>query len=240
MTGHTSTVMLIAMLTLASACATGEGPGDAAGAPVDPETAPAESDSSLPAASVLIAHRVADYDAWKLVFDGHAQARKEASCLGHYLKRGIDFPDTVYVYCLATDADKLRTFLGSVDLVETMRKAGVEGEPEITLMKPMSRDLVAKRKLPGIIVMHSVKDYETWRVAYDEFDGFRRQSGIVGHAVTQEFGNPNRVIVYHQADDVNLLRAFVESAELREVMQRAGVVGDPDIRFIQVVDFADY
>ena len=38
----------------------------------------------------------------------------------------------------------------------------------------------------------------------------------------------------------NLLRAFVESAELREVMQRAGVVGDPDVRFIQVVDFAGY
>lgn len=240
MTGHTGTVMLIAILTLSAACVSGEGPGGAAGAPVGPKTAPAESDSTQAAASVLIAHRVADYDSWKSVFDGHATARKEASCLGHYLKREIDFPDMVYVYCLATDVEKLRTFLGSDDLVESMRKAGVDGKAEITLMKPMSRDLVAKRKLPGIIVMHSVKDYQTWRAAYDGFDDFRRQSGIVGHAVTQEFGNPNRVIVYHQADDVNLLRAFVESAELREVMQRAGVVGDPDIRFIQVVDFADY
>ncbi len=165
MTGHTSTVMLIAMLTLASACATGEGPGDAAGAPVDPETAPAESDSSLPAASVLIAHRVADYDAWKLVFDGHAQARKEASCLGHYLKRGIDFPDTVYVYCLATDADKLRTFLGSVDLVETMRKAGVEGEPEITFL-PITRfpRVVHNRRLDQVTGESSTPDCE-WGIA---------------------------------------------------------------------------
>ena len=181
MTRHIS-VTLIAMLAVGAACAPGEEPVESEGTPVDPETVPAESASNLPAAAVLIAHRVGDYDAWKPVFDGHAQARKDASCLGHYLKRGVDFPNMVYVYCLATDADKLRAFLDSADLDETMSNAGVEGEPEITVMKPMSRDLVAKQRLPGIIVMHSVEDYDKWRLVYDEFDEFRRTSGIVGHA----------------------------------------------------------
>ena len=88
--------------------------------------------------------------------------------------------------------------------------------------------------------MHPVEDYASWRVAYDEFDDFRRNSGIVGDAVSRELDNPNRVIVYHQARDVSALRAFVDSAELRDAMPRAGVVGDPDIRFIEVVGFAKY
>jgi hypothetical protein len=39
---------------------------------------------------------------------------------------------------------------------------------------------------------------------------------------------------------MSTLRAFLDSAELKEVMQRAGVTGPPDIQFVEVVDFAEY
>jgi hypothetical protein len=222
---------VIALLTLALACR----PSEKTDAPVTTRAA-----DNLPPASVLIAHHVADYDAWKTAFDDHMQARKDASCLGHYLKRGVDESDMVYIYCLATDVDRLRAFLDSADLAEAMKRAGVVGPPEITLMKPMSRNLVPEQRLPGIIVMHPVEDYGSWRVAYDEFDDFRRQSGIVGHAVSRGFDNPNHVIVYHQANDLVDLRRFIDSGEFKDTLQRAGVLEDPDIRFIQVVDFARY
>ncbi len=217
---HTGIPIVILMLVLAVACAQGDG---AAGS-----------------AAVLIIHEVADYGVWKSVFDDHIQARKDASCQGHYLKRGIDEPDMVYVSCLGSNPTKLRRFLDGSDLADAMKLAGVKGTPTIILLKPMSRDLVLEKMLPGIIVMHQVEDYDTWRAAYDGFDEFRRQNGIVGHAVSQVQDKPNQVIAYHQANDVAALRAFVESAELKETMQRAGVVGEPDIRFIEIVDFADY
>jgi quinol monooxygenase YgiN len=231
---------VVAMLTLAASCTPSDKPGNAEQAPAEIEAASSAAATNLPPASVLIGHRVADYDAWKPAFDAHLPARKDAGCLGHYLKRGIDESDMVYMYCLSSDADDLRAFLDSADLSEAMKNAGVQGMPEITLMEPMSRDLVHERLLPGIIVMHQVEDYDSWRLAYDEFDDFRRESGIVGHAVSRKLDDPNHVIVYHQANDVEDLRAFVASAQLKETMQRAGVVGDPDIRFIQVVDFATY
>jgi hypothetical protein len=36
------------------------------------------------------------------------------------------------------------------------------------------------------------------------------------------------------------LRAFLDSAELKEGMERAGVAEPPDIRFVEVSDFAEY
>ncbi len=146
----------------------------------------------------------------------------------------------VYVSCLATDSRKLRRFLGGPSLADAMKLAGVEGTPTITLLKPISRDLVQDQMLPGILVMHRIEDYGTWRVAYDEFDEFRRQNGIVGHAVSQVLDDPNHLFVYHQANDVAALRAFADSAELKDTMKRAGVLGEPDIRFIEIVDFEDY
>jgi len=222
---------VIALFVLAAACVPSEKTDD----PKDAGAA-----TSLPPASVLISHGVADYDAWKVAFDEHVQARRDASCLGHYLKRGVDDTDMVYVYCLATDSDKLREFFDRADLAEAMKRAGVEGAPEIRLMKPMSRNLVAEQRLPGIIVIHPVEDYDSWRVVYDELDDFRRKSGIVGHAVSRDLDNPNQVVVYHQANNLADLHTFVDSVALQDAMKRAGVVGDPEVRFIRVVDFASY
>lgn len=231
---------MIATLSLAAGCGPSEHPAKSEKTTADQHEAPSEAATNLPPVSALIGRRVADYGAWKPVFDEHMQARKEASCLGHYLKQGIDEADMIYVYCLATDAEKLRGFLSNADVAAAMKNAGAKGDPEITLMKPISRNLVPEQELPGIILMFAVEDYASWRVAYDAFEDFRRNSGIIGQAVSQEFGNPNQLIVYHQANDVPALRAFVDSAELRDMMQRAGAVGDPVIRFIKVVGFSRY
>ena len=195
---------------------------------------------TIPPVAILVSHRVADYDAWKKVFDDDAPARKEAGCLGHHINRGADDPSWVYVYCPATDVDKIKAFIHSPQVAGVMKNAGVEGPPTIRFMTPMSADFIPDQKLPGIIVTHTVEDYDRFRVTYDEFDGFRKQSGIIGHAVNQELGNPNQVTIYHQANDMDSLRAFLDSPELKERMHSAGVTGPPDIRFVHVSDFADY
>jgi quinol monooxygenase YgiN len=228
---------MIAIAAFVPACApSDEVPGPAA----EPEATPAPASAKeLPPVAVLIVHRVADFDAWKPVFDDHAEARKAAGFLGHYLEREVGDPNMVSIYFPAMDSDAAKAFLTSSDLAQAMQRAGVEGSPRTTLMKPMSLD-EDERLLPAIVIDHPVADYDTWRAAYDAFDAQRRDMGIVGHAVNQELGNPNRVVVYHQAEDVETLRAFVESTELRETMERAGVVGEPEIMFVEPVEGVDY
>jgi hypothetical protein len=194
----------------------------------------------IPPVATLVIHRVADWEAFKRAFDEHRAARKEASILGHHVNRGADDPNMVYIYTPASDVNRLRAFIDSAGLGDAMKKATVKDEPDITFMTPMSADFIPDQMLPGMIVKHEVRNYDRWRAAYDDFDTHRRQVGIIGHAVNQELGNANNVILYHQADDLGTLRAFVESAELREAMARAGVVGEPEIHFVQVADFADY
>jgi len=194
----------------------------------------------IPPVTVLIRHRVTDYEAWKKAFDDHQSARQDASCLGHHINRGADDPNTVYVYCPAANADKVKAFVDSPNVAEAMKNAGVEGPPTITFMTPMLAELIADQQLAGIIVTHAVEDYDNWRAAYDDFDAYRKANGIVGHAVNQELGKPNQVIIYHQAHDIDTLRAFVDSVELKEAMQKAGVAGPPDIQFVQSDGFAEY
>ncbi len=196
--------------------------------------------NELAPVAILVSHGVSDYDAWKKVFDDHASARKEASFLGHHLGRGADDPNRLFMYLPATDVDKVKAFVDSADLAEKMKEGGVTGPPTITFLRPMSADFIPDKPLAGVIVTHAVEDYSKWREHYDEFEDYRKKNGIVGHAVNQELDKPNQVIVYHQAETVDTLRTLIDSAELKERMEKAGVVGSPDIQFENVVDWANY
>jgi hypothetical protein len=74
-----------------------------------------------------------------------------------------------------------------------------------------------------------VKDFSTWKTAYDAFDRERRTMGVTGDDVYQVDGNPNSVTVYHHFDDMGAAKAFVASDRLKEVMKTTGVVGKPEI-----------
>lgn len=80
-----------------------------------------------------------------------------------------------------------------------------------------------------LFVHHEVADYAAWRKVYDEFDGTRKKMGVTAQAVYQSVDNPNDVVVTHDFKDAATAKAFVDSAELRTAMQKAGVKGPPSI-----------
>ena len=80
-----------------------------------------------------------------------------------------------------------------------------------------------------LFARHPVRDYATWRKAYDDFDAERRTFGVRGHAVYQATSDPNDVTVWHDFDTVEEAQAFASSDRLKEAMQGAGVAGAPSI-----------
>jgi hypothetical protein len=78
-----------------------------------------------------------------------------------------------------------------------------------------------------LFVRHNVADYEAWRKVYDEFDAERGPMGVKGDAVFRSIDNPNDVTVWHDFDSTEEARAFTSSDKLRNVMQQAGVQGEP-------------
>ena len=78
---------------------------------------------------------------------------------------------------------------------------------------------------------HKVTDYPAWRKVYDEFDSVRPSFAVTSHGVYQSDENPNDVTGYHEFNSMAEAKAFANSKELREAMEKAGVVGAPDIWF---------
>jgi hypothetical protein len=79
-----------------------------------------------------------------------------------------------------------------------------------------------------LFVRVNVADYEPFRKVYDEFYGERVALGVMGDAAFQLVDDPNDVTVWHDFQTAEVARAFASSEALRDVMQRAGVEGEPE------------
>ena len=80
-----------------------------------------------------------------------------------------------------------------------------------------------------MFVRHTVADYAAWREVYDGFDAERRGLGVTGDGVYQAVGDPNDVTVWHDFPSREAAESFAADPRLRDVMQQAGVQGQPDL-----------
>ena len=78
-----------------------------------------------------VRHSVADYDAWKAVFDSFPPTSRGA--LFARVNRSVDDPNVIAVVCGFESLDAAQAFLGSSELKEKMGEAGVTSEPRIEI-----------------------------------------------------------------------------------------------------------
>lgn len=89
--------------------------------------------------SLLIRHRVADYDDWKPCFDDHQSMRRANGCQGGRLFRGADDPREVLILLAWDDLHRARLFVDSDELRLAMRRAGVSDQPDVWFLEDGDR-----------------------------------------------------------------------------------------------------
>lgn len=189
-------------------------------------------ETQLPQAAVIMTHEVANWDTWKAVFDGHEEARKAAGILGHHINRHADNPNRVSVYMSVSDVAKAQAFSQSADLHAAMSTAGITSAPTAVWVKPLDVNLIWDRELPAMMVSHKVANLDAWFEGYTSAATLRAQGGIVGEAANQVLDDTGTVLVYHQAESQDALRAFMANPALKDVMQKAGVTSAPQVTFV--------
>ena len=84
-----------------------------------------------------------------------------------------------------------------------------------------------------MIVRHKVADYNRWKEAFDAHLGVRKAAGETDYRVLLSVEDPREVTLFFDWGSLERARRFAGSDDLKEAMKHAGVVGDPDIRFLE-------
>ncbi|MBN1562274.1 MAG: antibiotic biosynthesis monooxygenase [Anaerolineae bacterium] len=83
-----------------------------------------------------------------------------------------------------------------------------------------------------LLIVHDVEDYAQWRTIFERHDDMRQASGCEAYQLFRDADNPNHVVILFEWDSVANARQFAESDDLRQAMQKAGVVSRPQAYFL--------
>ncbi len=81
--------------------------------------------------SVIVKHRVENYEKWRSVFRSLAPARASHGCRAERVQRFVDDPLTVVITTDWASAEAARGYFASPTLKDGMAKAGVIEAPSI-------------------------------------------------------------------------------------------------------------
>ncbi len=84
-----------------------------------------------------------------------------------------------------------------------------------------------------VMVRHKVADYVRWKEAFDGHLSARKAAGEVGNRVLLSVDDPHEVTLLLDWDSLERARRFAKSDDLKQKMQQSGVVGDPDVSFLE-------
>ena len=84
-----------------------------------------------------------------------------------------------------------------------------------------------------LLVHHQVNDFTKWKVAYDAHSDARQKAGLKEVSLLHGQNDENDVTLLFEAKDMAKAKEFASSSDLKDVMQKAGVVGKPDISLLK-------
>lgn len=74
----------------------------------------------------LVHHRVADFDAWKAVYDGFRDVQRERGVKHHHVWRSKEDPGMIVVVHTFDSEGAAQAFFAAPELQEAMAEAGVD------------------------------------------------------------------------------------------------------------------
>lgn len=89
------------------------------------------------------------------------------------------------------------------------------------------------KKMTRLMVQLSTKDFSEWKKGFDSGEELRSSFGARSKQIFQDANDPNRATVLLEMESLEQAQRFANSAELKESMQKAGVMGPPSFTFLK-------
>ena len=83
-----------------------------------------------------------------------------------------------------------------------------------------------------MLIRHKVRDFPEWKRGYDAHLPKRVEAGLTEKHLLPGAHDENEVVLLFEAKDLNRAKAFADSADLRQTMQKVDVLDKPDIYFL--------
>jgi quinol monooxygenase YgiN len=86
--------------------------------------------------------------------------------------------------------------------------------------------------MTSMIVTHKVKDYSIFKKTFDSVIDLRKSNGELSDRIYRDASDPNEITLIFKWNSLANAQKYAHSPELKAAMDKAGVVGLPEIHFL--------
>lgn len=86
-----------------------------------------------------------------------------------------------------------------------------------------------------VLVRFTVEDLAKWKPVFEEAVALRKSFGSMGVRAFSKTDDPKEVVVLGEYENVEKARQLFQSQEFRDATKRAGVLGPPEVSFLDEV-----
>lgn len=91
-----------------------------------------------------------------------------------------------------------------------------------------------------LIVQHQVRDYDAWKLVFDEHQAVRTRHGATGHELYRSLDDSNDITTVSHFPSREQAEAFASDPALKEAMDLAGVSSEPRFTWSEETEAVDY
>jgi quinol monooxygenase YgiN len=86
--------------------------------------------------------------------------------------------------------------------------------------------------MASMIVTHKVKDFSIFKKTFDSVIDLRKSNGEISDRIYRDASDPNELTLIFNWNSLANAQKYAHSPELKAAMDKAGVVGKPEIHFL--------
>jgi quinol monooxygenase YgiN len=86
-----------------------------------------------------------------------------------------------------------------------------------------------------ILVRYKIQDFKRWKTTFSDAFDMRKQSGEKNYHVFKNPESQNEMVILQEWESLASARRFSRSKKLRRCMEKAGVVGKPEVVFLKEI-----
>lgn len=87
-----------------------------------------------------------------------------------------------------------------------------------------------------VLVIYNTEDFKKWKRVYESNTGDRKAHGSKEAYIYRNLENPNELEVMYIWNNVENAREYFNEDNFKNKMFAAGVVGEPEIRYLEEMD----
>jgi len=92
----------------------------------------------------------------------------------------------------------------------------------------------------NIIVQHSVRDFDAWKLTFDEHATTRAKYGCLGHTIYRDPDDRNAISVLTSWQSRDGAERFMRDPSLKAAMEKGGVTSEPRITLLEEAETQTY